>query len=483
MLMRRALCAAVAVVGVALLVAGVAGLGSAGKGTRVRAVRVAGVPMEVVRPAADGVGRPAVVVVHGYAGSGRLMRPFADTLARRGYVVALPDFAGHAANTRPLAGLDGNLDREIADVVAYLRTRPDVDPDRVALLGHSMGANAVVRAGTADPTIPATVAISLPDREVATTGTGPRRLLLIVGAWEPGGIRAATRAAGRVEGRRTVTVPMVEHISVLFAGRTHREAAGWLDDALAHRPDRSGVAAARRVGAGALTLTGALLVLAAGLAFVNGPPRSRTTAPDRDRLVWLGVTVVAASVAGVVGGPILARMLPAPVSGYLVGYFAGAGTVLLAAELVYRRRAGAGVTGLSPWAVATGGALAVLTGAAVIVPVHAGLTTMVPHGPHRWMVGLLVLATAVLLAGAHTAGRPLWAVLLLVLVCVPLPVATVVGLAPGFLILIAPLVAILFAVYFVVMALAWRASIPLWHTVAAGALVIAWPVAAALPLA
>ncbi|GIJ58600.1 alpha/beta hydrolase [Virgisporangium aurantiacum] len=433
--------------------------------------------MEVVRPAADGVGRPAVVVVHGYAGSGRLMRPFADTLVRRGYVVALPDLAGHAANTRPL----GDIEREIADVVAYLRARPDVDPDRVALLGHSMGATAVVRAGAADPRIPATVAISLPDGEVATTG--PRGLLLIAGAWEPGGIRAATRAAGRVEGRRTVTVPMVEHVSVLFAGRTHREAAGWLDDALAHRPDRSDVAATQRVGAGALTLAGALLVLAAGLASINRPRRSGTTTPDRDRLVWLGVTVVAASVAGIVGGPLLAWTMPAPVSGYLVGYFAGAGTVLLAAELVYRRRAGDNVPGLSPRAVATGGALAVVAGAAVIVPVHAGLTAMVPHGPHRWMVGMLVLATAVLLAGAHTAGRPLWAMLVVVLVCVPLPIATVVGLAPGFLVLIAPLVAILFAVYFMVMALAWRAAIPLGHTVAAGALVIAWPVAAALPLA
>ena len=47
--------------------------------------------------------------------------------------------------------------REIAAVVGQLRTRPDVDPARVALLGHSMGAAAVVRAGSADRTAQTTV--------------------------------------------------------------------------------------------------------------------------------------------------------------------------------------------------------------------------------------------------------------------------------------------------------------------------------------
>ena len=126
--------------------------------------------------------------------------------------------------------------------------------------------------------------------------------------------------------------------------------------------------------------------------------------------------------------------------------------------------------------------LAVVAGLAVIVSVHAGLTAMVPHGGHRWQVALLALATATLLAGAQATGRPLWTVGVLALACLPLPAAALTGLAPGFLMLIAPLVAILFAVHVAVVALAWRAGIPGWRTVAAGALVIAWPVATALPL-
>jgi alpha-beta hydrolase superfamily lysophospholipase len=475
--------AAAFVVGVALIAPGVAGLRAAGDGTRSDRVRVGGVPVEVVRPAGDGERRPAVVVVHGYAGSGRLMRPFADTLVRRGYVVALPDLAGHAANTRPLTGGPA-IDREVASVVGHLRGRPDVDPARVALLGHSMGAAAVVRAGSADQGIPATVAVSLGDEEAAAVRPGPRGLLLVAGALEPGGIRTTTREAGRVEGRRVVTVPMVEHVGVLFAERTHDEAARWLDAALGHRPERAGVAAADRVGAGALVLVGALLVLAAAVTAVGrrGRRTDRPSGVGPDRLVWLGGAVVAAPVVGIVAGLVLSRVLPAPVSGYLVGYLGGAGAVLLVAELVRRRRVqGSGsIGGPRSWAVGAG--LAVAAAVAVVVPVHAGLTAMVPHGGHRSMVALLALATAAAIAGALTTGRPLWTILVLVAVCLPLPVAAAVGLAPGFLVLIGPLVAVLFVVYFAVVGLAWRAGVPLWQTTAAGALVVAWPVATALPL-
>ena len=48
-----------------------------------------------------------MVVVHGFAGSARLMMGFADTLARRGYVVVLPDLLGHGASRRRLSTTDG----------------------------------------------------------------------------------------------------------------------------------------------------------------------------------------------------------------------------------------------------------------------------------------------------------------------------------------------------------------------------------------
>src|SRR5262245_52949740 len=61
-----------------------------------------GVPLLETLPPTGAPVSGGVVVAHGFAGSARLMRGFADTLARRGYVVVAPDLSGHGANTRPL---------------------------------------------------------------------------------------------------------------------------------------------------------------------------------------------------------------------------------------------------------------------------------------------------------------------------------------------------------------------------------------------
>ena len=60
---------------------------------------VDGIPATVFRPASGPPG-PVVVIAHGFAGSQQLMRSFAATLARNGYVAVTFDFAGHAAIPR-----------------------------------------------------------------------------------------------------------------------------------------------------------------------------------------------------------------------------------------------------------------------------------------------------------------------------------------------------------------------------------------------
>ncbi|MDP9795246.1 pimeloyl-ACP methyl ester carboxylesterase [Catenuloplanes nepalensis] len=492
----------VLVAGILAVAAGLTALFLADRGLSGESLRVGGVPVEIVRgPAVAGAsgGRPAVVVVHGYAGSGRLMRPFADTLARRGYVVLLPDLAGHGANTRRL-DVPSAIDPEIAAVVAHARELPDVDPDRVTLLGHSMGAGAVVRAGAADPRIAATVAISLPGSGGAP---GPRRLLLIVGALEPAGFRAAGEQTARepasgdrpVGDRRLVSVPFVEHISVLYAPRTHREAAAWLDAAVGNTATGSGTVPLRRIAAGALTLLGALLLLTAAL----GRPSHRLTPPPHDAVSgpagldraaalrrpagWIAVG--GAGLLGLAGGGIGAVAVPSPVTGYLIGYFAAVGGVLAiaAAALTGARRPSRRLSSYRPplprWTavVASAGG-----GAAVVVPVQLGLTLMVPHGDRWWLVGALALATAALLAGARALAGPVWDLAVLAAIAMPLAAAAVIGLAPGFLLLIAPLVALLFVLYALLAAVARRGGATWWSPIAAGAVMIAWPVAVALPV-
>ncbi|GAB7038441.1 MULTISPECIES: alpha/beta hydrolase [Catenuloplanes] len=534
------------VAGILAVAAGLTCLVLADRGLRSEPARADGVPVEIVRAAGVSGARPAVVVVHGYAGSGRLMRPFADTLARRGYVVLLPDLAGHGANTRRL-DVPSVIDPEIASVVAHARGLPDVDPDRVTLLGHSMGAGAVVRSGAADPRIAATVAISLPG---SGTGPGPRRLLLIVGALEPAGFRAAgeqaagEQAAGdRSTGdRRLVSVPFVEHISVLFAPRTHREAAAWLDAAVGNTAAGSGIVPLRRVTAGTFTLLGALLLLAAALArgsaprptspggiasgsggVASGPGGTASgsggavsgsdgPAPNPDGLgpgaspvgagpagpepghhggtrtppgpirpgtlrrpvTWAAVG--AASVLGLLGGGVGTVAAPSPVTGYLIGYFAavGGGLAVAAGVLTGWRR-----PPVPGWTAAVS---MLAGGVAVVVPVQLGLTLMVPHGQRWLLVAALASATAALLAGARALAGPGWDLAVLAGTAVPLAAAAVAGFAPGFLTLVAPLIAVLFALYALLAAVARRGGAAWWSPIAAGAVMIAWPVAIALPV-
>src|SRR5688572_19289069 len=88
-----------AVIALALALTGALLLLRAGEGLTIRDTVADGVPLTEVRAASGNVNGSGVVVSHGFAGSGRLMMPFADTLARRGFVVVLFDFARHGRNT------------------------------------------------------------------------------------------------------------------------------------------------------------------------------------------------------------------------------------------------------------------------------------------------------------------------------------------------------------------------------------------------
>jgi fermentation-respiration switch protein FrsA (DUF1100 family) len=59
-------------------------IAGAGHDLRRAYVTSAGVPLDEVHPSASGP-HPGVVVAHGFSGSAKLMAPFGDTLAARGY--------------------------------------------------------------------------------------------------------------------------------------------------------------------------------------------------------------------------------------------------------------------------------------------------------------------------------------------------------------------------------------------------------------
>ena len=99
---------------------------------------------------------PVVVIAHGFGGSRQLMRSWALTLARAGYVAVTFDFMGHGRNTTPMERGDGvaeaNIDAmmaEVARVTDAALEHPHAD-GRLALIGHAMGSDVVIRQGIAD---------------------------------------------------------------------------------------------------------------------------------------------------------------------------------------------------------------------------------------------------------------------------------------------------------------------------------------------
>ena len=130
----------------------------------------------VFHPAHTGAERlPAIVMMHGRAGAysqlangtydattlSKRHKFWGETLAREGYIAMLVDgfgprgyphgFAQHSYGERP-AELDETTVRPLDayGALAYLRSRPDVDPKAIALLGWSNGGSATLAAMAAD---------------------------------------------------------------------------------------------------------------------------------------------------------------------------------------------------------------------------------------------------------------------------------------------------------------------------------------------
>lgn len=206
-------------------------------------------PVSVYRPAIN-ESAPVVVIAHGFAGSRTLMESFALSLARSGYLAVTFDFLGHGRHPQPLvgsimeeSGATQALVRQLAQVGAYARDLAGSD-GRLALIGHSMAADIVVRQATADPAIEATVGVSMFAPTV--TADQPRNLLIVAGGLETRlreeGLRLVQLFAGEAavpgvtyesprgrNSRRFEVAPGVEHVGVLYSRHSLETTVAWLD--------------------------------------------------------------------------------------------------------------------------------------------------------------------------------------------------------------------------------------------------------------
>ncbi|MEU6130367.1 alpha/beta fold hydrolase [Saccharopolyspora sp. NPDC047091] len=455
---------------------------------RTRAV-VDGVPMDLVRPAALTGTAPAVVVAHGHAASRRLMADWGTTLARSGFVVALPDFAGHGANRTPLPDGPAREPRLAADLdaaVGLLRRTPQVDPDRIGLVGHSMGAGAVYRFAAAHPEIAATAAISLPDGAVPEPAAA-RHLLLLVGRHEfPSFHRAAEQAsrAGAPGDHRPVEVlPRAEHLSILFAPRAHADTARWLQNSL-------GVDAPLGNAAGERIRPAVLLWAAFAVGFVPFARRIVRPAVPADQESPAAPPAIAGAVAaGLAVGWAGSAAAPAGWSPLAVGGELGLFLVLFglgfAAVPQLRHQIRCGRSG-SAWRSV---AVACYAALAVLLPIGIGAAEPVPHGARWWWTPLLVASGGIACAAAELAARGRRGVrrdgvrvAVLGSAALGIAVAVGAGLLPGFVVLIAPLLAMLLLWHLAWAAVLARAGAPWWLPAVVGGVLLGWPLAAVSPL-
>lgn len=200
--------------------------------------------------------RHLVVVAHGFAGSRPMMQQFAVSLAQNGYLTATFDFSGHGRNRVPLTGdlqsIDGAtqvLVNDMGVVVAAVRERFPELLTGMAVVGHSMASDLVVRYAQRDSDVMATVGVAM--FSPAVTANSPRNLLVINGEWEPRLNAAGHDVLAQVEqdkpttegvtygqmtdgtARRMVLADNAEHIGVLFSVESAKAALTWLNQVFA----------------------------------------------------------------------------------------------------------------------------------------------------------------------------------------------------------------------------------------------------------
>ena len=414
---------AMAVIAIGLITVSVWRLEAVSAGLDVRDATVDGIPVTVHRTS-GAPGGPLVVIAHGFAGSRQIMQSFAITLARNGYTAVTFDFQGHGRNPEPLggdvtdeSGATQRLLGDLATVAAFARTLSP-EAGEIAVVGHSMASDIVVRYAGEDPGVVATVAVSM--FSPAVTAAVPRNLLVVVGDLESDrlkqeGLKALTlahpqapSAPGATHGsvadgtaRRVAFAAGVEHVGVLFARDTLRETVAWLDAVFG----RSGT------GKAEVSVRGpwiALLILGIGLL---AWPMARllptvSEPPTGAGLGWRPLAMV--TVVPAVLTPLLLWQAPTDflamlVGDYLVAHFALFGAV----QLLCLWRATATPVVLPPTvglAVALGLSLLYGVGAVAVV-IDSYFTSFVPTGDRMLLALLMMAAGLVYFAADEWAVR------------------------------------------------------------------------------
>ncbi len=104
--------------------------------------------------------RAAIIFLHGLASNRDHLLDEAALLASHGYGALLFDLRNHGASQGNITTLGYAEIEDARGAVNYVLTRSEVDPRRIALMGHSMGAGTAIRAAARIPQARAVIAAS-----------------------------------------------------------------------------------------------------------------------------------------------------------------------------------------------------------------------------------------------------------------------------------------------------------------------------------
>lgn len=88
----------------------------------------------------------AVVLVHGYGSNRTALLPTAEILSRHGYSLLMIDLRAHGLSDGDIVTYGYHEWQDVVAAMEYLKLRSDIHPDRIGLLGESMGGSVIIRA-------------------------------------------------------------------------------------------------------------------------------------------------------------------------------------------------------------------------------------------------------------------------------------------------------------------------------------------------
>ncbi len=435
--------------------------------------------------------RPSVLIAHGFAGSSVLMRGFALTLAHAGYTTISWDFQGHGENPNPLisASRSDNLLANAESALSAAMATGLIDPKRLTILGHSMGSGVAIAYGNTHPNTAATIAVSPVNQSV--TSSLPHNLLLMAGSLETQFLSSAEQLLAMAGGqtgklsegtaRKLVTIPGVEHISILFSPSAHAAARLWLDGTFGSQQGAVNYVD-RRVMWFGLGIIGFILLGNAGINLIPAYSQPKSWS----RPLWLRIVTIFFSGIGAtiilwlvnLSGINITQSFGLVVGGYVILWFGIAGIIslIIMRPVVYKPAVlelgkgflafvvlwlGVGLVGnfvWLPWLLIPGRLILWLPSSLLLLP---------------WFYGVGIASR-----GSKPLGQLGWWIIQALTIVLGLFLAIRLTPQLGFLFILLPLVPVIIGLHMLLIS----AKHGVWAYAVSGAMFTAWLILAVFPL-